>query len=299
MPLTAQTATAGRLDVFCAQVAEITRSRAASLIQDGCVFVNGLCQTKAGFALRGGEEVQVHLPEPEPIEAQPQDLPIRILYEDADVAVVYKPSGMVVHPAAGNPDGTLVNALLARLDGLSGIGGALRPGIVHRIDKDTSGLLLVAKNDKAHQCLSEQLAAHNTLRAYKAIVFGAMKTEQGDIDAPIGRHPTDRKRYSVQPEGKPAFTHWEVLAPLRGATLVECRLRTGRTHQIRVHMAHIGHPLLGDPVYAPRKPAIDVPGGQLLHAYRIGFVHPTTGEQMVFEAEPEERFLLWYRKLRV
>ena len=206
---------------------------------------------------------------------------------------------MVVHPAAGNPDGTLVNALLCHLDGLSGIGGELRPGIVHRIDKDTSGLLLVAKNDKSHVCLSQQIGAHTVERAYLAIVQGAMKAEEGDIDRPIARHPSDRKRMAIVPGGREAFTHWRVLEPLRGATYIEARLKTGRTHQIRVHMASIGHPVLGDPVYGPKKPPYPVEGGQLLHAYKIGFVHPSTGEWMCFTAEPEERFLAWKCKLRL
>jgi len=227
----------------------------------------------------------------------PQDIPIDIVYQDSDVAVVYKPSGMVVHPAPGNPDGTLVNALMQKLDGLSGIGGEIRPGIVHRIDKDTSGLLLIAKNDFAHVSLAEQIKAHSVHRAYMAIVIGAMREEEGDIDAPIGRHPTDRKRMAIVADGREAQTHWRVVESLKGCTLVECRLTTGRTHQIRVHMASIGHPVLGDPVYGPKRSPYPVSGGQLLHAYRIGFKHPVTGEEMIFEAEPEERFRMWVEKL--
>ena len=287
-----------RLDVFAAELAGVTRSRAGSLMKDGCVTVDGTAQTKAGFKLKPGMAVAVEGPEPVPARAQAEDIELRVVYQDQDVAVVFKPSGMVVHPAAGNPSGTLVNALLRHLDNLSGIGGELRPGIVHRIDKDTSGLLLVAKNDMAHLSLSEQIKAHTVHRAYKAVVIGNMKEDAGTVDAPIGRHPTDRKRMAIVPGGREAVTHWRVLERLRGATLIECRLTTGRTHQIRVHMASIGHPVLGDPVYGPKKSPYPVAGGQLLHAYRVGFEHPRTGETLIFEAEPEERFIRWVEKLR-
>ncbi|MBQ3222407.1 MAG: RluA family pseudouridine synthase [Clostridia bacterium] len=291
-------AEAGRLDVFVAQAAEITRSRAASLIEEGAVLVNGKRPEKAGLKLKGGEEISIEIPEAQPAEVVAQDIPLDILYQDEDVAVVFKPSGMVVHPAAGNPDGTLVNALLKHLNGLSGIGGVLRPGIVHRIDRDTSGILLVAKNDRAHLSLSGQIAEHSVERAYKAIVIGHMKENAGDVDAPLGRHPTDRKKFAIVKGGKEAFTHWEELEQLRGASLLECRLKTGRTHQIRVHMASLGHPLLGDPVYGPKRSPFPVEGGQLLHAYRIAFTHPVSGERMRFEAEPEPRFMYWLEKLR-
>ena len=287
-----------RLDVYLSQRAEITRSRAGALVKAGAVYINGCEQTKAGYALRRGDAVRLHMPEVAPSRVEAQDLDLEVVYQDADLAVVYKPSGMVVHPAAGNPDGTMVNALLRHLDGLSGIGGEIRPGIVHRIDKDTSGLLLVAKNDRAHVKLAEQIAAHSIERAYRAIVIGHMKADEGDVDAPIGRHPTDRKKMAIVPGGREARTHWRVLEPLRGAALLECVLSTGRTHQIRVHMASLGHPVLGDPVYGPKKSPYPVEGGQLLHAFRLGFVHPTTGEFMKFEAEPEPRFMEWYRKLR-
>ncbi len=221
---------------------------------------------------------------------------MRILYQDGELAVVYKPSGMTVHPAPGNPDGTLVNALLARLDSLSGIGGELRPGIVHRIDKDTSGILLVAKNDRAHAALSEQIALHTVNRAYITLVEGRMKEISGVVDGPIGRHPVDRKKMAIVPGGKQARTHWRVLEQMQGASLLECVLETGRTHQIRVHMASLGHPVLGDPVYG-RKTRWNIQGGQLLHAYRLGFTHPTTGERMIFEAPAEARFYEWYHKL--
>ena len=287
-----------RLDVFAAELAEVTRSRAGALIREGRVTVDGVAQSKPGFKLKDGARVSVEIPAPVPAQALPEDIPLDIVYQDEDVAVVFKPSGMVVHPAAGNETGTLVNALLSRLDNLSGIGGEIRPGIVHRIDKDTSGLLLVAKNDMAHVSLSEQIKAHTVHRAYKAILIGGFREDEGEVDAPIGRHPVDRKRMAIVPDGREARTHWTVLERLRGATLVECRLTTGRTHQIRVHMASIGHPVLGDPVYGPRHSPYPVSGGQLLHAYRIGFVHPRTGREMIFEAEPEPRFQNWLRKLR-
>ena len=289
---------AERLDVLAAAAADITRSRAGALIRDGHVRVNGAVQTKAGFKLRPGDQVEITLPESAPARIEAQDIPLEILYQDADLAVVYKPSGMVVHPAAGNPDGTLVNALLHSLDELSGIGGEIRPGIVHRIDKDTSGLLLVAKNDFSHAALSEQIKEHSVQRAYLAIVQGGFREDEGTVEGPIGRHPVDRKRMAIVPNGKEAATHWRVLERLRGATLIECRLTTGRTHQIRVHMASIGHPLLGDPLYGPKKMPHPISGGQLLHAFRIGFVHPRSGEEMLFEAPPERRFINWQKKLR-
>ncbi len=288
-----------RLDVFAAEAADITRSRAGALIREGCVLVNGSRQAKAGCKLRAGDRVTVRIPEAEPASVEAEDIDLDILYQDADVAVVFKPSGMVVHPAAGNERGTLVNALLKHLDNLSGIGGEIRPGIVHRIDKDTSGLLLVAKNDRAHVSLSDQIRAHSVHRAYQAIVIGNLRDDEGFVDAPIGRHPTDRKRMAVVPGGREARTNWRVLERLRGATLIEARLTTGRTHQIRVHMASIGHPVLGDPVYGPKKSPCPVAGGQLLHAFQIGFVHPVTGEEMRFTAPPEPRFLEWLEKLRI
>ena len=288
-----------RLDLYVAEEYQITRSRAISLIKDGCVLVNGIVQTKAGYELRSDDSVKADIPAPVPTSVEAQEIPLRIIYQDQDLAVVFKPSGMVVHPAAGNPDGTLVNALLAHMDDLSGIGGELRPGIVHRIDKDTSGLLLVAKNDKSHVSLSEQIGAHTVERAYLAIVQGRMSKDSGDVDRPIGRHPSDRKKMAIVPDGRSAFTHWSVLEELRGATYIEARLKTGRTHQIRVHMASIGHPVLGDPVYGPKKPPYPVEGGQLLHAYKIGFIHPSTGEHMTFTEPPEDRFHLWHNKLKL
>ena len=288
-----------RLDVYAAELADVTRSRAGALIREGRVSVDGAAQSKAGFKLKPGMAVRVEVPAAVPAEVTAEDIDLEILYQDDDLAVVYKPSGMVVHPAAGNESGTLVNALLKHLDNLSGIGGEIRPGIVHRIDKDTSGLLLVAKNDRSHVCLSEQIRAHTVHRAYRAIVIGGFREEEGTVEGPIGRHPTDRKRMAIVPGGKEAVTHWRVLERLRGATLIEAKLTTGRTHQIRVHMASIGHPVLGDPVYGPKKSPYPVAGGQLLHAFRIGFVHPSTGEEMLFEAEPEPRFTHWLEKLRL
>ena len=288
---------ADRLDVIVAAAADITRSRAAALIKVGCVSADGEPRRKAGFDVKPGMNIEICVPDAAPAKAVAQDIDIEILYQDADLAVVYKPSGMVAHPAAGNPDGTLVNALLGKLDSLSGIGGEMRPGIVHRIDKDTSGLLLVAKNDRAHLALSEQIAEHSVDRAYLAILEGRMKTPEGFVDAPIGRHPADRKKMAIVPGGREARTNWRVLEELKGASLVECVLTTGRTHQIRVHMASKGHPVLGDPVYAHKGMSDKVSGGQLLHAYKLGFVHPSTGEHMIFSAKPEERFVNWYKKL--
>ena len=287
-----------RLDVLAAVAADVTRSRAGALIREGHVRVNGEPQTKAGLKLKPNDIVEVTLPASTPASIEAQDIPLDILYQDADLAVVYKPSGMVVHPAAGNPDGTLVNALLHRLDHLSGIGGEIRPGIVHRIDKDTSGLLLVAKNDFSHASLSEQIKEHSVQRAYLAIAQGGFREDEGTVEGPIGRHPVDRKKMAIVQGGKEAVTHWRVLERLRGAALLECRLTTGRTHQIRVHMASIGHPLLGDPLYGPKKMPYPISGGQLLHAFRIGFVHPRSGEHMLFEAPPEPRFVNWQRKLK-
>ena len=288
-----------RLDVFLSECAGVSRSRAASIIKSGGARVDEKAETKAGFMLKAGMRVRFEVPEVQPATAAPQEIPLDIRYQDRDLAVIFKPSGMVVHPAAGNHDGTLVNALLHHLTDLSGIGGALRPGIVHRIDKDTSGLLLVAKNDFSHAALSEQIKAHTVERAYLAIVSGNLKEDAGFVDGPIGRHPADRKRMAIVPGGRNAHTDWRVLKRLRGATLIEAVLTTGRTHQIRVHMASVGHPVLGDPVYGPKKPQIAVSGGQLLHAFRLGFVHPSTGEHMRFEAPPEKRFLETLEKLSI
>ena len=275
----------------------MTRSQATRLIESGEVAVNGRAVSKS-YKLAGGEDIAVTLPEPEPVEAVPQDIPLDVVYEDADVIVVNKPSGMVVHPAPGHPDGTLVNALLYHCAGtLSGVGGALRPGIVHRIDRDTSGLIIAAKNDAAHQYLSAQLADHTLARTYECIVVGKLREDRGTVDAPIARHPTDRKRMAVVAGGREAVTHWEVIARYPGYTHVRCRLETGRTHQIRVHMAYIGHPILGDTVYGAKK---EVPGltGQCLHAVGLRFLHPRTHEVVELFCPLPEEFTRMLQKIR-
>ena len=251
-----------RLDAYLARAVEdLTRSAAAKAVEDGRVLVNGKAPNKSD-KLTGHETVEFTPEEPAPIDAVPQDIPLTVVYEDDDVIVVNKPSGLVVHPAPGHPDGTLVNALLYHCgDSLSGVGGALRPGIVHRIDRDTSGLIIAAKNDAAHQYLSAQLADHTLARTYECIVVGKLREDRGTVDAPIARHPTDRKRMAVVAGGREAVTHWEVIARYPGYTHVRCRLETGRTHQIRVHMAYIGHPILGDTVYGAKK---EVPGLTML-----------------------------------
>ena len=287
-----------RLDAFLASSLDgLTRSQATRLIESGEVAVNERAVSKS-YKLAGGEDIAVTLPEPEPVEAVPQDIPLDVVYEDADVIVVNKPSGMVVHPAPGHPDGTLVNALLYHCAGtLSGIGGALRPGIVHRIDRDTSGLIIAAKNDAAHQYLSAQLADHTLARTYECIVVGKLREDRGAVDAPIARHPTDRKRMAVVAGGREAVTHWEVIARYPGYTHVRCRLETGRTHQIRVHMAYIGHPILGDTVYGAKK---EVPGltGQCLHAVGLRFLHPRTHEVVELFCPLPEEFTRMLQKIR-
>ena len=287
-----------RLDAFLASSLDgLTRSQATRLIESGEVAVNGRAVSKS-YKLAGDEDIAVTLPEPEPVEAVPQDIPLDVVYEDADVIVVNKPSGMVVHPAPGHPDGTLVNALLYHCAGtLSGVGGALRPGIVHRIDRDTSGLIIAAKNDAAHQYLSAQLADHTLARTYECIVVGALREDRGTVNAPIARHPTDRKRMAVVAGGREAVTHWEVIARYPGYTHVRCWLETGRTHQIRVHMAYIGHPILGDTVYGAKK---EVPGltGQCLHAVGLRFLHPRTHEVVELSCPLPEEFTRMLQKIR-
>jgi len=281
---------AARLDAFLAAQAEgLTRSAAARLIEEGRVLVDGRRLVKS-HRLTGGETVAVELPDPEPTEVCPQDIPLDVVYEDDDVIVVNKPKGLVVHPAPGHPDGTLVNALLHHCgSSLSGIGGVLRPGIVHRIDRDTSGLIIAAKNDFAHQKLAAQLQDHTLARTYECIVAGNLKEGSGTVDAPIGRCPADRKKQAVVPDGRRAVTHWEVVARYPGFTHVRCRLETGRTHQIRVHMAYLGHPILGDTVYGAKKP---VPGlqGQCLHAVGLRFIHPRTGKTVELSCPLPEEF---------
>lgn len=280
-----------RIDAWlAAHVEGLTRSAAAKLLESGGVAVNGVSAAK-NYRLTGGETVEVTRPEAEEIAVEPQDIPLDVVYEDQDVIVVNKPVGLVVHPAPGHPDGTLVNALLHHCgDSLSGIGGERRPGIVHRIDKDTSGLIIAAKNDFAHQFLSAQLSDHTLGREYEAVVHGGFRDDAGTVDAPIGRHPVDRKRMAVTPKNsKPAVTHYEVIARYRGYTRILCRLETGRTHQIRVHMASIGHPLLGDGVYGAPCPEKGLEG-QCLHARRLKFIHPRTGQLVRLEAPLPEYF---------
>ena len=285
-----------RLDSFlAARLPGLTRSAAARLIETGQVLVDGKPARKSA-RLAGGETVEVTLPDPEPADALPQDIPLDVVYEDDDVIVVNKPSGLVVHPAPGHPDGTLVNALLHHCGGsLSGVGGELRPGIVHRIDRDTSGLIIAAKNDAAHLALSAQLQDHTLARTYEAVVVGNLREDRGTVDAPIGRHPTDRKRMAVTDRGgKPAVTHWEVLARFPGYTHVRCRLETGRTHQIRVHMAHIGHPIYGDGVYGK---AVSGVTGQCLQAVGLSFLHPRTGEAVRLHCPLDREFAAVLQRL--
>lgn len=280
-----------RIDALLARlVPELTRSAAQRLLEEGLVTLGGV-PVKKNRRTEPGEVYAALLPEPELPEPEPQDIPLDIVYEDADVVVVNKPRGMVVHPAPGHPDGTLVNALLWHCgESLSGVGGERRPGIVHRIDKDTSGLIIAAKNDFAHLALSAQLADRSLSRVYEAVARGEFREESGTVDAPIGRHPTERKRMAVTERGsRPAVTHWEVLARYRGWTHIRCRLETGRTHQIRVHMAYIGHPLLGDMVYGARKPERGLEG-QCLHARELKFLHPRTGEAIHLSTELPEYF---------
>ena len=280
-----------RLDAFVARTAEgLTRSAAQRLIEDGCVKRNGKT-AKKNDKLNMGDEISVEIPEAKPVDIVPKDIPLEIVYEDEDVLVINKPKGLVVHPAAGHQDDTLVNGLLySHADRLSGINGELRPGIVHRIDKDTSGLLAVAKNDFAHTMLASQLKDHSMARTYDAIICGNLKEDSGTVDAPIGRHPTDRKKVCVtQRNSKEAVTHWEVVARYRGYTHVRCRLETGRTHQIRVHMAHLGHPILGDTVYGHKKPELGQ-DSQCLHAGILCFAHPRDGHPVVVMAELPQYF---------
>lgn len=287
-----------RIDVAAAEAGEnLTRSGVQKLLADGLVTVNGSPITKS-YKVHEGDEVCLTVPVPESMDAQPQNIPIDIVYEDDDLLVVNKPKGMVVHPAAGNPDGTLVNALLYHCKGsLSGINGVIRPGIVHRIDKDTSGLLIVAKNDFAHIRLAEQIKEHSFTREYYAVVHGNFKEDSGIIDAPIGRSPKDRKKMAVTDKNsRNAVTHWFVEERYPGYTYVRVQLETGRTHQIRVHMAYTGHPVAGDLVYGPKNTPKEL-HGQCLHAGKIGFIHPRTGEYMEFTSELPDYFKNFLRRL--
>lgn len=288
-----------RIDKYLSDLLEEqSRSYLQKLVKEGRVFVQGK-PVKANYKVSAGETIEVEIPEVEEPDIVPEDIPLEILYEDAELLVVNKPKGMVVHPSAGHYSGTLVNALLYHCAGeLSGINGVMRPGIVHRIDMDTTGSLVVCKNDFSHSSLAEQLKVHSITRKYRAIVHGVIKEEEGTVDAPIGRHPVARKKMAVNyKNGKEAVTHYRVLERFRQFTYIECQLETGRTHQIRVHMASLGHPLLGDAVYGPSKCPYKLQG-QTLHAQVLGFLHPRTGAYMEFEAPLPEYFEGLLQKLR-
>lgn len=288
-----------RVDRFLqARLPDHSRSAIQKWMEDGCVLVNGKSVAK-NYKLSGACEILVRIPEPQELQVRAENIPLDIVYEDDDLLVVNKPKGMVVHPAPGNSDGTLVNALLYHCKGsLSGINGVIRPGIVHRIDKDTSGLLMVAKNDRAHLGLAEQIKEHSFDRVYETVVYGQFKEDSGTVNAPIGRHPVDRKRMAViASHSREAITHFQVLERLNGFTHLRVQLETGRTHQIRVHMAYIGHPVAGDPVYGPRK-VISELHGQCLHAREIGFTHPVTGERMHFSSSLPDYFVRFLDQVR-
>ena len=286
-----------RIDVFTAQVADVTRSRAAKLIEDGYVLIDGKTASK-NDKLNNGSKVTVTLPDPVSYDVKPENIPLDIVYEDEDLLVVNKPKGMVVHPAAGNFEGTLVNALMYHCkESLSGINGVMRPGIVHRIDKNTSGLLIVAKNDFSHNILAKQIKEHSFKREYEAVVYGNLKNDTGIINAPIGRHPIKRKQMAVvKSGGRNAVTEYTVLERFGNFTHIKLKLQTGRTHQIRVHMASIGHPVAGDDVYGPKK-IITSLYGQCLHARKIGFIHPKTNEYMEFSSDLPEYFVKFLKEI--
>lgn len=294
MTLTLSVSVSGvRVDRFLADsLSELSRSAAQRLLDEGHVLRCGI-PLKKNDKLCECDELQVLIPDPTPIDAIPQDIPLNVVYEDADVIVINKPVGMVVHPAPGHPDGTLVNALLFHCQNeLSGVGGALRPGIVHRIDRDTSGLIIAAKNDAAHLSLTDQLQDHSLYREYETVIIGAFREESGTINLPIARHQTDRKKMAVNHlSGRQAVTHWSVLARYNGYTHLQCRLETGRTHQIRVHLAAQGHPVLGDPVYGGERKGFPELKGQCLHARRLSFVHPRTGERMTLSSPLPDYFV--------
>lgn len=287
-----------RVDAFLAQTLDLSRSLAASLVEEGRVTIGGK-PIKKRTEVKLGDEIVVSMPDLSEPEAKPQEIPLDIIYEDSELLVVNKPKGMVVHPAPGNPDGTLVNALLFHCKGqLSGINGVMRPGIVHRIDKDTSGLLMVAKTDAAHRSLAEQIKEHSFTREYEAVVYGNVKDDSGTVNAPIGRDPKNRQRMAVVfVNSKPAVTHYEVIKRYEGFTHMRFCLETGRTHQIRVHMASIGHPIAGDPLYGPKKQITQLEG-QCLHAKKVGFCHPKSLEYMEFCGELPEYFTKFLSTLK-
>ncbi len=287
-----------RIDAYLADTTDLTRTHITLLISEKKVTVNGRAVSKS-YKVKKGDSIEVKIPEPTALNIEKENIPLDIVYEDESLLVVNKPKGMVVHPAVGNQSGTLVNALLYHCEGrLSGINGVERPGIVHRIDKDTSGLLMVAKNDKAHLCLAEQIKEHSFKREYEAVVYGVIKNETGTVNAPIGRHPVKRKQFAVTSENsKNAVTHYEVVKRYEGFTHIRLRLETGRTHQIRVHMAYLGHPVAGDPVYGPKK-VIEALGGQCLHAKRLGFIHPETQKYLEFSSELPSYFTDFLNNLK-
>ena len=285
-----------RLDVLCAEAAGASRAQTAKWIESGLCTVNGTVQNKTSFKAPDGAVLVIDVPEAVESTVEKEDIPLEILYEDEDVAVVVKPCGMVVHPAAGNESGTLVNALLYAMDDLSGIGGVKRPGIVHRLDKDTSGLLMVAKNDMAHVSLSDQLRSRTMEKHYLAVVDGCMREESGLVDKPIARSKKDRKKMAIDPEGRDALTEWTLIENLKNAALLDVHIMTGRTHQIRVHMQSLHHPVAGDPIYG-LKNGIKVPR-LMLHAHTLAFDHPRTGERLFFKADPPEAFEKALKKLR-
>ena len=288
----------GRVDAYIPKACpDLTRSRAAQLISDGLVLVDGK-KAKASLKVFGGEKIDIDFPEPVDTDAKPEDIPLDIVFEDDDLIIINKPQGMVVHPAPGHYSGTLVNALLSHCgDELSDINGVIRPGIVHRIDKDTSGLMIACKNNDTHIKLADMLSRHEIVREYRAVVYGVVSPDRGTVNAPIGRSDKDRRKMAVVVGGKPSVTHFEVIQRYAEATDLRLKLETGRTHQIRVHMSYIGHPVCGDPVYAGKRKKYGLEG-QALHSCSVTFVHPRTGEEMLFEAEPEARFTCWLEKLR-
>lgn len=287
-----------RIDAWLSANTEYSRSRVAALMDEGAVTVGGRRIEKPSFKVTAGQLIALRIPQVRPVNITPQNIPLEILYQDSDVAVVNKPCGMVVHPAAGNEDQTLVNALLYHVRDLSGIGGEMRPGIVHRLDKDTSGLILIAKNDRAHAILSDQFKERSMEKHYRAVAFGGFTQDQGLIDAPIARHPVDRKKMAIVSGGKPSQTEWHVIEQLKSAAYLDVHLLTGRTHQIRVHMHSIGHPLLGDPIYAANlKMGVHIPR-LMLHAYSLAFTHPATGERITLCAPISEEFNKTLQKLK-